>query len=299
MSISVGGTRSAAGQLAGALEPVAGQVHFSPECNVEYAKLGFDPSPGMVGRTQVPDRAAYLTSRGSGLGQVPGEVVAAAFGVFNPDTVIPAVTHGWTLTDAVTIREARERGAVAQLRRILGDTKAQYGRAADLILRAMEPLRLEGKPLFAGRRSLPLPEEPLHRMWRAADTLREYRGDSHILAWVGAGLDPVEVGLLGDVFWGLPLGAHTGGRGWTPEQLAEGAERLRSRGLLNADDLLTPAGFDLRAGIEADTDRHVAPALAVLGDDLAELVALLNPWGEQIKAAGGYLTPEVRFTWQG
>ena len=30
------------------------------------------------------------------------------------------------------------------------------------------------------------------RVWRAADIVREYRGDSPITAWVAAGLDPVE-----------------------------------------------------------------------------------------------------------
>ena len=84
-------------RLAMALEPVAGQVYFSPECHVAYAELGFAPSPGsLAGGVQMPDGAAYFTSRGSVMGQVPGEVVAAAFAVFNPDAVVPAVEFGWS-----------------------------------------------------------------------------------------------------------------------------------------------------------------------------------------------------------
>src|SRR5262249_17804160 len=83
MVMPVDPTVSPARALAGALEPVAGQVHFSPECHAEYVALGFDPSPAMVGRTQVPDMTAYFTSRGSVMGQVRGTVVAAAFAVFN------------------------------------------------------------------------------------------------------------------------------------------------------------------------------------------------------------------------
>ena len=98
--VGAGGDRSAARLLAGAIEPVAGQVHFSPECHAEYVALGFEPSPGRVGLTEMPDRTAYLTSRGSALGQVPGEVVAAAFAVFNPAQVVAAVARGWALTDA-------------------------------------------------------------------------------------------------------------------------------------------------------------------------------------------------------
>ncbi|MEY2591579.1 MAG: hypothetical protein QOJ67_3563, partial [Acidimicrobiaceae bacterium] len=37
------------------------------------------------------------------MGQVPGQVVASAFAVFNPAAVVPAVDYGWTLTDAPTI----------------------------------------------------------------------------------------------------------------------------------------------------------------------------------------------------
>ena len=42
----------------------------------------------------MPDGIAYFTSRGSALGQVPGEVVAATFGVFNPDVVVPVRDPG-------------------------------------------------------------------------------------------------------------------------------------------------------------------------------------------------------------
>jgi hypothetical protein len=293
----VGGEKTPARRLAAALEPVAGQVHFSPECHAEYVALGFGPSSGRIGRTELPDRAAYFTSRGSVLGPVPGQVVAAAFAVFEPSAVVAGVTHGWTLTDAITIRAARTQGAVAQLRRILGAEPAGVGRAAELLVRALEPLGLEGRPLFAGQRSLPLPDEPLERVWRAADALREHRGDSHTIAWVSAGLGPMEVGLLGDVFWGLPLGAHTGGRGWTPDQLAAAADGLRGRGLLDGDRL-TSAGFVLRDGIERHTDAQEAAAVAALGDDLDELVAILEPWGEAVRAAGGYLSPAVRFSWR-
>ena len=282
--------------LAGALEPVAGQVHFSPECHAEYVALGFDPSPAMVGRTQVPDMTAYFTSRGSVMGQVRGTVVAAAFGVFNPAVVAPAVERGWTLTDAATICEARRRGAVAQLRRILGDRPAGVERVGELLTRALQPLPITGRPLFAGQRSAPLPDEPLARAWRAGDALREYRGDSHIVVWVGAGLDPVEIGMLSDLYWRTPLRGHTGGRGWTADQMDEAVERLTGRGLIEGDRL-TPAGYELRDGIERRTDEHVRPALEALGDDLDELVGILTDWGDAVRLEGGYLSPAVRFTW--
>src|SRR5213595_3053809 len=88
--------------LGAALEPVAGQVYFSPECHAAYQSLGFGPSRGKSGDVALPDGPAYFCSRGSVMGQVPGEVIAAAFAVFNPEVVVPCVTVGWSKTDATT-----------------------------------------------------------------------------------------------------------------------------------------------------------------------------------------------------
>ena len=282
--------------LAAAIEPVAGQAQFAAECHRNYEALGFGPSPASVGATRLPDRSAYFTARGSVLGQVPGTVVAAAFGVFNPAVVVPLVEEGWTRTDAGTIWAARQAGAVAQLRR-LADPDPQAALAvADVLLEAAAVLPLAGRALFAGQRALDVPDEPVARLWRATDLLREYRGDSHILAWAAEGLDAVEAGLIGDLYWGLAPRAHTGGRGWTAEQLAAGEQRLRERGLLLGDDTLTVAGTALREAIEARTDALIEPALAVIGPRLDEVVGTLGPWGDAVVAGGGYLSPAVRFT---
>src|SRR5581483_6307549 len=140
---------------------VAGQVYFSPECHARYAKLGFSASPGAANGVALPDGPAYFCSCGSVMGQVPGEVVAAAFGVFNPEVVVPAITFGWGLTDAATICAERTEGAVEQLHRILGESPEGLTDAVELLRRATEDLRPEGKPLYAGLRSLPMPDDPV------------------------------------------------------------------------------------------------------------------------------------------
>jgi hypothetical protein len=106
----------------------------------------------------------------------------------------------------------------------------------------------------------------------------------------------LEIGLLSDLFWGLAPRAHTSGRGWTADQLAAGEDRLRTRGLLDATSRLTQHGRAVRQDIEDRTDAAVEPALAALGDDTDELLATMEPWGQAIRDAGGYLTPLVRFT---
>jgi hypothetical protein len=279
---------SDARRLAMALEPVAGQVYFSPECHAGYAALGFAPSPGASqAGVQWPDGAAYFTSRGSVMGQVPGEVVAAAFGVFNPEAVVPAVTYGWTKVDATTICAARTAGAVGQLTRILGPQPDGLDRASALLGQAVEPLRPEGKPLYAGLRSLGLPGDPMGDLWRRADMLREYRGDAHIAAWTSAGLDATEIGLLTEPYWGLPLRTYIRTRAWSEEQMDAAEARLVERGLL-ADGALTDQGRALRESIEVATDDQCAVMVDALGAAFDELLDILGPWGLAIRDAAGY-----------
>jgi hypothetical protein len=276
-------------RLAAALEPVVGQVYFSPECHAAYAALGFAPSPGRAGGVALPDGPAYFTSRGSVIGQVCGELVAAAFAVFNPAAVVPAVRYGWTLTDAATICAARDAGATAQLRRLLGDAPPGLARVTALLERMTDVLGPEGRPLYAGLRALPVPDDPIGAMWRHGDRLREFRGDSHTAAWVAAGLDAVEIGLLTERFLGLPLKSYIRTRAWSEEQLDAGIDRLRSRGLLDGDGAFTAAGAELREAVETRTDAALAPAMAALGDDVDELLDVLGAWGRTVRAGGGYL----------
>ncbi|MEZ5216187.1 MAG: hypothetical protein R2715_06235 [Ilumatobacteraceae bacterium] len=281
-------TTTPARRLASLLEPVAGQVYFSPECHAAYVELGFDPSPGDFNGVAGPDGPAYFTSRGSVMGQVPGEVVAAAFAVFSPAAVVPSVTLGWSRTDATTICAARDRGAIAQLRRVLGDAPEGLDRVTDLLTRACDTLRPEGRPLYAGLRSLPLPDEPIGAMWRQADRLREYRGDSHTAAWISAGFDACEIGMLSELYWGLPLRSYARTRAWSAEEFDAAEARLVERGLV-ADGGFTETGRAAREGVEQATDAQMDVAMAAIGDDgLAELERLMGPWGAALRAERAY-----------
>lgn len=273
--------------LGAALEPVTGQVYFSPECHAAYEALGFAPSPGEFAGVAGPEMSSYFCSRASVMGQVPGEVVASTFGVFNPAVVVPAVARGWAVTDAATICAARTDGAVAQLVRLLGESPDGLSTARDLLDRAVEPLRPEGKPLFAGQRSLPLPDHPLGQVWRLGDMLREYRGDAHVAAWTAAGFDATEIGLLTEPYWGLPMRTYVRTRAWSDDELDAAEERLVARGLVDGGRL-TEQGRAEREAIEVATDRQCRPIVDALGDDLATLVAVLRPWGATIREGHGY-----------
>lgn len=279
--------RIPARDLSAALEPFAGQVYFSAECHKNYSTLGFAASPAKMGEVALPDGSAYFCSRGSVMGQVPGEVVSAAFGVFNPAVVVPAVAYGWTLTDAATIEKARTDGAVAQLRRILGDEPEGLDRALDLLREANTGLRPEGRALFAGLLSQELPDSRLGEAWRLADQLREYRGDSHIAAWLSSDFDATEIGLLSELYWGLPMRTYVRSRAWSAADLDAAEARLIERGLI-ADGAFTDEGRAARERIEINTDQACEPIVANLGPRLGELVRILSGWSAAIKAAGGY-----------
>jgi hypothetical protein len=275
--------------LAAALEPLIGQVYFAPECHAAYAALGFAPSPGNLGLVALPDGPAYFTSRGSLLGQVRPGVVAAAFGVFKPDIVSAGVTLGWSLTEAPTIFAARRAGAVAQLERVLGSAAEPVTRASVLLERAVEPLGVEGRSLFAGLRSWwDDPTDAWTRFFHLGDMLRECRGDAHVSAWSSVALDGVEIGLLNDIYMGMPLRSYVRTRGWNDDELEAGVERLRGRGWLD-EDAFTADGRDAREDIERATDRQMAPALEALGDDFDELIGLLKPWGASVRDVGAYV----------
>jgi hypothetical protein len=224
------------------------------------------------------------------MGQVPGRVVAATFGVFNPEIVDPCIALGWSLTDAATIAAARRRGAVAQLKRILGDAPEGVERVAELFRRMTAPLKPAGRGLFAGLLSLDMPDDPMGQVFHAGDLLREYRGDSHTAAWISAGLDATEIGLLSELFMGLPPRSYVRTRGWSSEQLDAATDRLRSRGLLDEDSTLSPTGKELRESIEAATDLQMIPALEAVGSEIDELLDRTRPWGIRIVEEGGYLS---------
>lgn len=262
-------------RLRNAVEPIAANVYFAKPAHDRYDALGLDYFSG------------YFCSRSACMGKLNGEAVTAAFGVFNPAAVIPAVDKGWSLTDPDTILDARRLGATEELTRILGGVPERAERATELLRKAGEATFPNGHAIHAGLRSLPWPGDPVGDLWRAADLLREFRGDTHNAAWVAGGVDAVEITLLTERWWGIGLNSYCWTRGWSAEEIDAAIARLRDRGLLDGEDL-TDEGRALRESIEVATDRGDDAVLAALGDDLDELLGLLRPWARAVVEAGGY-----------
>jgi hypothetical protein len=276
--------RTVSRQLWNLIEPIASSVYFVPEVHERYEALGLPPWG-----------AGYFCSRAACMGEVPGPVVAATFAVFDPAIVMPAVEEGWAKTTAPALTAARLDGQRAALSRMV-DAKwldpERQGRATELMVRAADAAAWTGRPLFAGLRSLPalaVDDDPIGAFWRAADVLREHRGDSHVLAWSAMHVDPVEITLLTELWWGQRVGGYVRTRGWSPDTIEAGIESLRRRGFVDGTPpAFTEAGEQLRTVIEELTDQGQTEVVAALGDDADELFDLLAPVTDAVLAAKGY-----------
>ena len=264
---------SPARRLRDACEPVAMHAVWSRTTNERLAQLGLD------------FLTSYVGGRGAFLGDPAGAVVAAAFAWFEPGLV----TTLWDAARAVVAPEqlvqARDESTAASLREVLaGEDPAEV---ASLLADAAEAADGMGRPLFSGRRADGRPADAVHCLWWACGLVREHRGDSHVAAAAAAGLNPVEMNILTELWIGMPLLSYTATRGWAPDAMQRAVARLESRGWIR-DGGLTDSGLAGRLGIEQRTDAQEQPIAAALGDRLEEVCDRLNHWGQLCIEAGAF-----------
>jgi len=256
------------------VEPLAANVYFAPEAIDRYKGLGCNYFEG------------YFCSRGACLGKAPAAVITAVFAAFKPSVVDRAVTGGWEKTEPEPMLAARLDGATKSLFRLIGDPPASLGRATEIIERALDGLDPSGRPLYSGLTALPVPETPWGRFWRAADRMREHRGDGHISAWT-PDLDSCEITVLSELAWRIPPRSYVFTRGYDESDVDAAHERLQQRGLVKGG-AITEQGRSLRREIEDRTDRSVREVVDRLGDDADELFGLLEPMTAAVIAGAGY-----------
>jgi hypothetical protein len=233
---------------------------------------------------------AYFAGRAAPLGRgVPASVVHALFYSFADGEVARHIPRVWDRVTPEAANAAREQGSVAALRRILGDLADGPGvaRAADVLTKAGTSAATEGRALYAAVRTLPVPTEPLARLWHGANLLREHRGDGHVAALLTEGIGGTEAHVLHALSEGIP--AEDFGRvSHLPRtQLAAVVDGMRARGLVGPDGWLSAAGRQRKDRVESLTDRLAAPAYDILEpDELDQLVEDLEPLAAVLIAAG-------------
>jgi len=257
---------STARRLRDAIEPIAMHPVWSRQTNEALAGLGLDFFSG------------YAWGRAAALGEPSPGVVVSSFAVFEPDLISGAYEAGRAACSRDDLLAARFDATTASLASVLDGVDVTS--AASRLHDAATGLDQSGRPLYAGLTQLPVPDDPVGRLWRSAEMIREHRGDSHIAACVAEGLDPVAMNILTELWVGMPLGSYSGSRGWSESVIATSADRLRSAGLMSGDDL-SADGHALRERIEDTTDRAQQQLVSGLGADTDGLIAELDEWSQR------------------
>lgn len=262
-----------------AVNPLHSTVYFSPDYAKELAGIGVEDTS-----------AAYFAGRAAALGAVGPGAVTATFYNFSHELIARHLPAVWDTASPATVLDARMRAVDATLRRLLGDavTSPEMAEAARLALRATEACSRPARPLYAAHADLPVPEEPHLAFWHAATLLREHRGDGHLTALLSAGLDPLEA-LVSHTATGKGMSPRwiLASRGWRRTDWEAASDRLRERGLLDADGELTAAGTALRADLEEHTDRLDLAPYEHLGEPGVERLTELGRGFLMAAAAAG------------
>ena len=140
--------------------------------------------------------------------------------------------------------------------------------------------------MYAALRALPLPEEPVARLFRAASLLREHRGDGHIAALMAEGIGGLEAHVLLALDMGIPARSFGRIHHLPNAQLIDLIDGMKDRGLVKDEATFTPAGRRVKNRVEALTNElAVAPYEALETAELDELIAALEPLAQRLIAA--------------
>lgn len=193
--------------------------------------------------------ALYGAGRAGVMGDVSAEVVLATFGFFHP-AMVQTVWDGLD-RPASEVATIYAEGMAAAAREHWDPEAAAV--VAAIGAEAVADVPALGLSLFAGSRSLPVPDDPCGAASRAVLTLRELRGDVNIQSVAGQGLTPLEAEMAcrGEGYAEL--------HGW-PAPYPEVTDAQR-KALARADEV---------------TSRRMAAVYAPLGDRLAELDAAID-----------------------
>jgi hypothetical protein len=233
----------------------------------------------------------YFAFRAAPLGAVPASVVRSTFFNFHRSRVERAIHDAWGLTSIEALLDARVNAVVAAVGRIIDDSLVEETLPGLLPIAraAASACECAGRPLAAANQSLAVPEEPVAALWQLLTVLREHRGDGHVACLAFAGLDGCEALVLHAASGAVPAEVLRTSRNWPEDEWVGAEQRLMERGLLDGSGVATAAGLEMRAGIEADTNRLAGQPYAEIGAEQTErLRELLRPWARAVVSSGEF-----------
>ena len=190
-------------------------------------------------------------------------MVSAVFFNFHESMVRRSIPEAWEHADCPAILRARRTAAATALRRILPSVEEQAVELVPLFRRAVESADGSGRTLFSANRDLEEPDDPVEALWQGCTSLREHRGDGHVVALTAAGLDGCEALVLFAASEGVP--AEMFQREPRVVDRRVGGCTASARGPRpDGGDRISAAGAELRQSIEQLTDELARSPWATL-----------------------------------
>jgi len=229
----------------------------------------------------------YFGFRAAPLGSVGAGVVEAAFANFAPDMVRRSIPDAWDFAQPADLVTVRANAAAETLRRLAPGVSALATRVNDTLCGIVDAAANIGRPMFAANRDVASLEDPVAQLWQHCTTLREHRGDGHVIALAAAGIGGCQAHQLLIASQHLPVEVFRDNRGWTEQQWDDAARRLQQRGLLD-DRALTSAGRRVHDEVERLTDSlaHEPIAQVLSAGEINALFDALTPSALEIASSG-------------
>lgn len=261
-------------------ETIHAVTYFAPACHQAMADAG---TRGFW--------MGYFVGRMAPLGPIGPEVATAVCFGFSPARTERALADGWSYVSPSEAIVVRGRAVAVALRSVAPDIDDQVASVLDPLADLVDALDPSGRPLGAANLGVPMPDDPVEKLWQLTTTLREHRGDGHIACWVAEGIDGLAANVLTTVVLRLPLEILQGTRAWSDDEWEAATQGLMARGLLTrVDDQVaaTDEGRALHRAVEARTD---AVALASYGptfdeEQVVELADRMRPIARRVTASG-------------
>jgi Helix-turn-helix family len=257
-----------------ALHRLVGWIFWDPAGIANYEALGVPNGSGY-----------YIATRAAPLAAAGDDAVIAAFYSIHSGFVRVSLNLCREHTTFAAAADARDRAVRAGLRNHVPGICDELAALRQPLWDAADSLSPAGRVLFAAHRSWPRPDDPLTSAWLAANTIREWRGDTHWAIHCSEGISGPAAGVLDgawrnyeDPEW-LPRS-----RGAGDDDIAAAVEALGGRGLIT-DGRVNAAGIAYRQSLEDRLDRLTVAPWQYLGRETCErLLSLLDAAGPTLMA---------------
>jgi hypothetical protein len=138
----------------------------------------------------------YHLGRGGVLGDVPVEVVVAAFAFFPPEVVREHWATGRSVMSPPDGGRFYAECAAEHGRRVHGGLDGA-ARLVELLEKLVDSAAVEGLPLFAAWRAVPRPDDAPGRLGLLLHVAREHRGATHVAACAATSLSGLQAVMAG------------------------------------------------------------------------------------------------------